>query len=279
MLALIPRIIGCLGLAAAVAVLAAARPPDQTGKGSDDCAACHEDVAKGFARNPHAAPGGASCASCHAGSAKHLEEGGGRNILAFKPADLPNAKTKACLSCHADDQSRFPAGPHGQASLDCASCHSVHAAGRNEALLKDKESKTCGACHQEILSRFQLNERHRLQEGILACSSCHDPHVPQAGAPALGGFKHEACFKCHADKGGPFLHEHGASRLEGCTICHEPHGSPNRHLLVTQSVSNLCFGCHVFAPSWHSKFDAKATNCVSCHAAIHGSHLSRIFLK
>ena len=95
----------------------------------------------------------------------------------------------------------------------------------------------------------------------------------------LGGFKDEACIRCHTDKGGPFLFEHGSSRVEGCTICHEPHGSPNRHLLITQSISDLCFSCHTFAPAFHKGFDSRTTNCTSCHSTIHGSNLSRIFIK
>jgi DmsE family decaheme c-type cytochrome len=273
------RLAGCLGLAAAVAVLAAARPAQQTAKGAEACAACHEDVVKAFARNPHSAAGKTSCAACHDGAVQHLEEGGGQNILAYKASDLPSRKNKTCLACHAEGQARFAAGPHGQAALDCGSCHGIHGGKVNAALLRDKPTKTCAACHQDIMAKFQLNERHRLQEGILACTSCHDPHAPQAGSQTLGGFKQETCLKCHTDKGGPFLYEHGASRVEGCTICHEPHGSTNRHLLTTQSVPNLCFGCHVAAPSWHGRFDAKSTNCTSCHATIHGSNLSRIFLK
>lgn len=273
------RLAGCLVLAAGVAVLAAARPAQQAAKGNDACATCHEDAAKAFARNPHAAAGEASCAACHAGAAKHVEEGGGANLLAFKPSDLPTVKAKACLACHADDQAHFAAGPHGQAALDCTSCHSVHAAKAPAALLKEKSSKTCAACHEDVMAKFKLNERHRLQEGILACTSCHDPHAPQNGAQTLGGFKQEACLKCHSDKGGPYLYEHGASRVEGCTVCHEPHGSVNRHLLTTPSVPNLCYSCHVVAPNWHNRFDAKSTNCTTCHATIHGSNLSKIFLK
>jgi len=273
------RLAGCLGLAACVAVLAAARPASQTAQGSDTCAACHEETAKAFARNPHAAAGENACASCHAGAAKHLEEGGGANILAYKASDLPGQKNKQCLTCHAKDQAAFMAGPHGKASMDCASCHSIHGGKPQAALLKEKASKTCATCHQDVMAKFQLNERHRLQEGVLDCSSCHDPHAPQAGAQVLGGFKQEACLKCHPDKGGPFLYEHGSSRVEGCTSCHEPHGSVGRHMLTTPSVSNLCFSCHVMAPSWHSRFDAKSTNCTSCHATIHGSNLSKIFLK
>ena len=54
--------------------------------------------------------------------------------FAFKATDTPQAKTKACLTCHASTQGHYMSGPHGQASLDCATCHSVHgSAGKTAA--------------------------------------------------------------------------------------------------------------------------------------------------
>jgi DmsE family decaheme c-type cytochrome len=144
--------------------------------------------------------------------------------------------------------------------------------------LKASATKTCFSCHEDIFAKFNLNERHRLQEGILGCTSCHNPHEP-ATKERLGGFKQEACLKCHTDKGGPYLYEHGSSRVEGCTICHDSHGSPNRHMLTYQSIADLCFSCHIATPQWHSRFGEKTSNCTSCHSTIHGSNLSKIFLK
>jgi len=273
------RLTGLLGLALCVAgFLSAAKPIVQTAKDTDTCGSCHEDVVKGFFDKPHAAIREASCTSCHSGSEKHIQEGGGSNIFAFKSTDLPAQKSKTCLKCHAESSSRFMAGPHGKAALDCTTCHSVHATKTNPNLLKASPTKTCSACHEDVFVKFNLNERHRLQEGILDCTTCHNPHEP-ATRERLGGFKQEACLKCHTDKGGPFLYEHGSSRVEGCTICHDSHGSPNRHMLTTQSPADLCFSCHTFAPQWHSRFGEKTTNCTSCHSTIHGSNLSRIFLK
>jgi hypothetical protein len=42
------------------------------------------------------------------------------------------------------------------------------------------------------------------------------------------------CYKCHADKQGPFVFEHAPLKVEGCTACHDPHGSANPKLLKTQ---------------------------------------------
>ncbi len=242
---------------------------------ANTCAECHEDMAKAFQITPHASN---SCVACHDDPDVHLEEGGGPNIFAYTAENLSNEKSKKCLSCHSQDNARFFASPHGKSSMDCTSCHAIHTEKVMPALLKTSSLKNCSTCHQDVFAQFQLNERHRLQEGILSCSTCHDPHEPSA-RERLGGFKHESCLTCHTDKGGPFLYEHGASRIEGCTSCHEVHGSPNRHMLTHQSTADLCFSCHGVAPDWHSRFDAYSTNCTVCHATIHGSNLSKIFLK
>jgi DmsE family decaheme c-type cytochrome len=239
------------------------------------CAECHDDFAQALHSQPHAAN---TCTACHINPEKHLEEGGGPNIFAFSVDELAPEKSEKCLACHAEEKTRYFLSQHAKSSLDCTMCHSIHSAGSREALLKTSPMKTCSLCHQDVFAQFQLNERHRLQEKILECSTCHDPHEPSTMFQ-LGGFKQEACLTCHTDKGGPFLHEHGASRIEGCTSCHEVHGSPNRHMLTHQSVADLCFSCHGLAPDWHSRFDSYSTNCTACHVAIHGSNLSKIFLK
>lgn len=269
------QVIGFIGLAVlVVSFLVAAHPAPQSSD-VDACADCHEDVAKAYLSMPHAAN---TCTDCHGSAETHLEEGGGPNIFAFKDTDVTNQKSKKCLTCHAKDNARYFASPHGKSSMDCTACHSVHGSGMYPALLKTSANKNCSQCHEDIFALFQLNERHRLQEGLLDCATCHDPHEPVA-RERLGGFKHEACLKCHTDKGGPFLYEHGASRVEGCTVCHEVHGSPNRRMLTSQSISDLCFSCHALAPSWHSRFTSEGTNCTVCHSTIHGSNLSKIFLK
>jgi DmsE family decaheme c-type cytochrome len=269
------RVFGVVSLVVIIAGFLVAAKPAVQGESFDTCAECHEDTAKLFLLKPHATM--KSCTICHSDSEKHLEEGGGPTIFAFKETDHPTEKTDVCLTCHAKSNARFPASPHGRAALDCTSCHSMHTSTK-PSYLKTNATKSCFSCHQDVFSLFQLNERHRLQEGILECTSCHDPHAPSA-RERLGGFKHQSCIRCHTDKGGPFLYEHLSSRIEGCTSCHEVHGSPNRRLLTHQSISDLCFSCHTVAPSWHSRFDSVTTNCVTCHTTIHGSNLNKFFLK
>jgi DmsE family decaheme c-type cytochrome len=242
----------------------------------ETCAECHEDIAKAFLSKPHSVS--KSCTVCHADAEKHLEEEGGPTIFAFKPSDIPNEKSNKCLNCHTRSNSRFFASPHGKGSMDCTTCHVMHSETAKPSLLRTSATKSCYTCHEDVFSQFQLNERHRLQEGILGCTTCHNPHEP-AMRERLAGFNHESCIKCHTDKGGPYIYEHGASRIEGCKACHEVHGTPNRHMLTHQSIADLCFSCHGAAPSWHSRFDSYSTNCTVCHSTIHGSNLSKIYLK
>ncbi len=251
------------------------------------CSDCHEEVCADFKLVRHAEVKTETwiqiahkvetiCANCHGDPTKHIEASGGPGtIFAFKKTDDVQAKTQKCLDCHSGTRARFFASPHGKASMDCTNCHDDL---MKISIIKKSPTQICISCHEDTFAQFKLNERHRLQEGILGCTSCHDQHAPST-RERLGGFKHESCLRCHADKGGPFLYEHGSSRIEGCTICHVVHGSPNRHMLTHQSSSDLCFSCHMFAPAWHSRFTSETTNCTTCHSTIHGSNLSKIFLK
>lgn len=289
--------------------LIAAGPPPQSETGdrstetttwtAEDCAACHEDSVAALAGGPHVSlPGWSaetSCAACHGDPTAHFEAGGEAPIRSFGPATPFLEKIDTCRSCHGDTHPLFQAGPHAQAGMDCASCHTVHgvkdtgAAGR--ALLPAAErgtvrkidgiSASCAECHGDVAADFELNERHRLQEGILTCASCHDPHAP-ADRVRLAGFKQEACIDCHTDKGGPFIFEHGSSKVDGCVACHTPHGSVNRHMLTFQATGDLCYSCHAVVPGFHGgtpqRFTA-ATNCTNCHSSIHGSNFDPFFLK
>ncbi len=257
-------------------IFAARHLPAQEETDVETCATCHEDWAEEFSGTPHAQT--RHCTACHGLADLHLETGGEGTIFAFKDIEPVLKKNQVCLSCHSDDSPVFFAGPHGKSAMDCISCHSIHYAGKGPKLLKQQGNENCSICHQDVMAKFEFSERHRLREGILDCVTCHDPHGPSP-RQQLAGFKHQACLQCHTDKSGPFLHEHEALRIEGCTVCHDVHGSPNRHMLIYQSVSDLCFSCHTLAPSWHSGFDSRTTNCVTCHSTIHGSNLSPIFLK
>ncbi len=273
---------------------------DSAGTDIEMCATCHEDQATILARRPHSLldsddwAGGASlgsCNYCHGDASAHMDAGGGEgNIFAFTADDGFRAKSDVCQTCHADSHPNFMASSHAAAAVGCTDCHSVHDAHVGGAMLQladapvqvgrnriDAASASCASCHANVLTQFEFNERHRLQEGILSCSSCHNPHEPEARL-ALGGFKQQACTDCHADKEGPFVFEHGSGMVDGCTSCHTPHGSPNRHMLTFQAVGEQCYSCHAAVPGFHSRFTLDS-NCTNCHSTIHGSNFDPYFLK
>jgi DmsE family decaheme c-type cytochrome len=135
----------------------------------------------------------------------------------------------------------------------------------------------------------------------LTCSSCHDtmsafgvePVSSYAGSGRAGTDKmlradsvNELCYKCHAEKRGPFMWEH-IPVMENCLICHNAHGSNHSKLLI-QKVPLLCQDCHGIEGGHESRpytnlhsFPGTATagknrffarSCLNCHTNIHGSN-------
>lgn len=226
-------------------------------------------VVQRFHNTPHVLAE-VSCVSCHSLETLTTEVRTG------------SEGAEMCLSCHGEAHPRFRSSPH--AVTGCTGCHGVHQAPEPELAATffrvaniSGTSAQCASCHEDIAAAFQYNERHRLQEGIVECVDCHDPHEPSERL-RLGGFKHEECMTCHADKGGPFVFEHGAQRVEGCLACHDPHGSPNRRLLHFQRTADLCYSCHVQVPGFHLNFPPDR-DCLECHQSIHGSNVDPSFFQ
>jgi len=290
--------------------------PQESAKGDAElttvemCAKCHLYQANLFKSEPHlaldtkglASMVGAtnSCAACHldVGTVSTFRGGisdaaisqGCTATFSFGETVAPAVKSQRCLACHRSNQPRYFASPHGLSGMDCTSCHDILCGTSSgvmplqkavsyyrSSLQGEASAATCGECHGDVLAQFELNEKHRLEEGILDCISCHDPHEPQTRL-ALGGFKQRECTKCHAGKGSPHVFEHGSGFIEGCTACHHAHGSPNRHMLSFQSQGELCYSCHAAVPGFHSRFGLDHV-CTNCHFAIHGSNLDPYFLK
>ena len=259
----------------------------------ESCKMCHAQLSLIHQTTPHGYAE-VSCESCHGDGEAHVKAPSSDNITSFSmPSDSTTEAYEVCSNCHKSSHS-IQNNAHSAAGLTCGHCHSTHTT--DEQQLKALNlpnhwsrltpgSSMCYECHQDSFSQFEFNERHRLAEGVVACTSCHDPHQPEIGMQ-LGGFKQSVCSDCHADLTGPFVHEHAASRIDGCAACHEPHGSPNRHMLKIQQVGALCYSCHADAPQFHIGFSPSApprfdenTVCTNCHVTIHGSNLDADFLK
>jgi predicted CXXCH cytochrome family protein len=296
----------------------AASPDDYVG--SETCAACHEPQAKSVAHTKHGKLGNleawknkvTGCEACHGPGKAHVEgDGDPTKIISFKKMNAKNA-SETCLACHAGKESHnnFRRGEHWRNNVGCNDCHTAHGAEyaraelgsmtlvpaashqnpglAEEKMLKVSEPQLCMSCHNETKSQFSKPFHHKVLEGTMNCSDCHNPH---------GGFEQKqtklavgadaACIKCHANKAGPFVYEHGPLKIEGCTACHTPHGSANPKLLKRPQIRQLCFECHTGisdelapgVPSRHNQAQLREQQCTVCHSAIHGSNSNNRFFR
>ena len=283
--------------------------------GSETCKGCHEAYYNKFVKSVHgkkAVPGNPAnregCESCHGPGAQHAEKGGGRGVAIFVFGKGVSAKEKAskCLACHEESKvlAFWDMNRHKSAGNSCDSCHSIHKG--VDQLLIAAEPDLCFNCHRNIRGQVNKQSHHPIKEAFvgrqaLKCSSCHntmgsfsaEPIVSFSGSRRSGTDKmikadsvNELCFKCHAEKRGPFMWQHPPVE-ENCLICHEAHGS-NHGKLLTSRVPLLCQNCHSTVGSHprrpytnlHS-FRGSATanknkffarSCVNCHTNIHGSN-------
>ena len=277
--------------------------------GSEVCKDCHEAQYNKFTGSIHgkkAIPANPAnregCESCHGPGAQHVEKGGGRGvaIFAFSKKESSPARDSKCLSCHEDMRGvvNWNLSKHKSFLVTCHNCHSIHSPMQKKDLLKSPEPDLCFGCHRNIRAQFNKQSHHPVKEAFvgrqaLKCSSCHNP---------MGTFDiktmikadsvNDLCYKCHAEKRGPFAFEH-MPVPENCLNCHEVHGS-NHSRLLTRRVPLLCQSCHNVAghPSrpytnLHS-FSGSATSqknkffgrgCLNCHGNIHGSSLSEFFVR
>jgi DmsE family decaheme c-type cytochrome len=262
--------------------------------GSETCQPCHGDIFKAFQRNPHHAVEtnnkrgwqGMACESCHGPGAKHAESVSPSDIV--NPAKLAPAKTdQLCLKCHLNQPTQVGRirGGHAKNSVSCTSCHSLH---KGPQALRPTRfgaiNEMCARCHNSVWAQFQKPYKHRLPEGAMSCDDCHNPHgsfLPSSIRTVAAN--EPSCFRCHADKRGPFVYEHPPMRTDGCQACHEPHGSANPRMLTRHEVRFVCLECHSnigvqktiggVPPAFHDLRSARFQNCTICHVKIHGSYV------
>jgi DmsE family decaheme c-type cytochrome len=262
--------------------------------GADTCKGCHEEIYNSWAKTPHwkttlAEESDVSkrgCEGCHGPGADHVAGGGDvTKIYVFKEHSREETSAR-CLSCHGDShkQSHFSESAHASSEVGCLDCHSPHHATEKEHLLVQGQPNLCYGCHTTEKADFAKPYHHRIEEGLIQCSDCHNPHgtgtVRQLQALASGD---AVCFKCHAEKQGPYVYEHVPVKTDGCSSCHTPHGSTNPRLLKVSLVNMLCLQCHTYPgvnPSGpvHNQ-SAKYQACTMCHGQIHGSNFSDVFFK
>jgi DmsE family decaheme c-type cytochrome len=303
----IPRIFGLLGLLTLFlnsplvyaqettpANKSAAVPTEYAG--SESCKTCHEAIYNGWEKGPHwkqtLKEGGIAkhgCEDCHGAGAAHVADPADTSTLfLFGKASAKDINAR-CEMCHASGSQHLKAinSLHRQADVSCVSCHSSHHSEGREFLLAAPQPQLCVTCHQAQKAQFEMPFHHRVNEGLINCTDCHNPHGTVRPHQVRTSAQQDAvCFKCHADKQGPFVFEHDPVKTEGCQSCHVPHGGPNPHMLRLSTVNLLCFQCHTnstfsaapSAPSFHNQ-TTQFQACTLCHTNIHGSNFDPFFFK
>ena len=252
--------------------------------GPETCKECHPDLYEGFKKdNPHwrnildpkVPPDKKGCESCHGPGGKHAEAEGEGFIFSFKNKNSV-VESDVCLKCHQKQKElfQFRRGVHQLSALACNDCHQIHETQVTQNLLKAKETDLCFSCHGDVKAKFYLPNNHRVIQGALKCSDCHTPHGSRnrASLRNMNKFDTDVCYKCHPEKQGPWVFEHGTQKFEGCNVCHSPHGSPNKFLLIRRDVRTLCIECH-------GQYHWPRFSCINCHTQIHGSNSSSRFLQ
>jgi DmsE family decaheme c-type cytochrome len=279
----------CLALLAGTAL--AQEPMDDEEYVEDDevCEDCHDDVFPHYAQTAHAKvlnTGNArtalmqrGCEACHGPAYLHVEDEDnttkGLRFVSGRSED-PATENAVCLGCHEDADRRYWHGSaHDAAEVSCSSCHTVMKAVSRQGLLAARtETKTCGTCHAVVRSQLYRNAHMPVREEKMSCSSCHNSHGTIADALISDHTVNDNCYRCHAEKRGPFLWEHSPV-YENCLNCHKPHGS-TRHAMLTVSQPRLCQQCHA---TGHGGLARSAEDrvvigrsCLQCHEAVHGSN-------
>lgn len=254
------------------------------------CYRCHSGMQQ-FEQvaHPHQilGPNGFNCDSCHDPHGKIRQE----------------TRTDLCLQCHKGSPAMaWHSSSHSMNNVACTDCHNPHphtmvqpvanishtSINRPKRLpMAVDEPNACYKCHPQVYAQNNMPSHHPIREGKMVCSDCHDGHGQTQGN-LKEATVNQVCYRCHADKQGPFVYEHPPV-TESCAICHEPHGTVTNNLL-RQPTTFLCLRCHsghrtgpTFGPHTGSGLTDVGTDpaqqraffsdCTECHSQIHGSDL------
>jgi len=271
----------------------AAQPAPNISVGAAACATCHKEIVKGFANDPHSKPPlvdgdkGVTCENCHGPGNAHAKSGDATLIFDPSTASAKEVDEK-CQTCHGNKRASFEHSAHGRGNVSCIGCHTIHAPVAPKHLLKMEQPQLCFQCHSEVKPEFSMPFHHKVQEGLIDCTDCHDAHGSlEENTLRASTWQFIMCTKCHVPTAGPFVYVHPAIKAGGCTFCHFSHGGPNRKLLIQADVNHICLQCHLPSPNPGAGLpvvpehvqSAQSPSCISCHASIHGSNKSDVFLK
>jgi DmsE family decaheme c-type cytochrome len=255
--------------------------------GTNVCLGCHSSEAGPFGYTEMGRlvkQGKLTCETCHGPGSEHVRLGGGvgvGGIISFRTSDdsrTAEENNGICLACHERGERTMWAGsPHEERGLACTNCHTImKAVSARFQLATAFQPDTCFQCHKDIRAKTLMSAHMPIGEGKVVCSDCHNPHGSFTEAMLRTDTINDTCYKCHAEKRGPFLFEHEPVR-ENCLNCHDPHGSVNEYMLK-ESRPRLCFECHGFGhgmvqgPGGFSFGASMGQSCQNCHINIHGSN-------
>jgi DmsE family decaheme c-type cytochrome len=289
--------------------MAADPKPDLFLKGDAKCTQCHDEADNAnilyLGKTKHgtvADPRTPTCTNCHGESDAHVKGGAGAkadrrpspDVVFKKSGALADVQSGQCMNCHKKDSNRshWPGSTHESRDVTCANCHTVHAA-KDKVLAKATQFEVCFTCHKEQRAQVNRPSHHPVLEGKVACSDCHNPHGSTGPSLVKRDNVRDTCFQCHAEKRGPFVHNHQPA-TEACTICHQPHGTVVESMLKVRAPF-LCHECHTphggFIPqilgaqvsgllpnppqAGRGKGTTNLTQgrgCLNCHTEVHGSN-------
>jgi DmsE family decaheme c-type cytochrome len=199
-------------------------------------------------------------------------------IISFRKDD-PSRRVEdnnaICLNCHERGERTYWNGSvHESRAVACTQCHTImKPVSVKFALKMENEPPICFQCHQDKRAQILRSSHMPLREGKITCSDCHNPHGTATEALLRENSINDNCYKCHAEKRGPFLFEHAPVR-ENCLNCHDPHGSNNEYMLKV-SRPRLCAECHGFGHGLTSgplAVQTMARSCQNCHNQVHGTN-------
>jgi DmsE family decaheme c-type cytochrome len=259
------------------------RSRDLSEIGASACYDCHDDMKEimeptiHWRLGTHEADQERMCEACHGPGSEHAESEGDTPIPhTFKGENLERDVNATCVRCHVGGAAmEWQASAHADAGVLCTECHNVKEPLKPADL--GSKSAMCSECHADQAALFDLPSHHPLREGKIQCVDCHDPHGAEYAMLKTDNIN-DLCYTCHADKEGPFLHEHEPV-VENCLTCHNPKGAVNNNLL-TLDEATLCLRCHAGHEDVHPRLNSPTlragymTKCTRCHSQIHGSDLS-----
>ena len=212
-------------------------PPSYSEQGADTCLICHlqgaEDPAlpilapprpDEFFKTKHAQAldkrtpfAKEQCEACHGPGGDHIEKGEPPRYFGKNSVATVKESNAICLGCHQDHSRIFWIGSvHERNDMACTSCHSVHF--RDRTLISTEQATgVCYDCHHKQRSDFYKTSAHPVRYKKMGCSSCHNPHGAVGANLLTENRVNETCYRCHAEKRGPFLWEH-APVPEDCTL-------------------------------------------------------------